>query len=255
MQMSWNGRSRHTDLKTTINHKSFVKTEPLILSQWCLIELQANKEHIVRLTRIAVIALLGIVLVSTIACSSSSTPSLTPTPTSTPIPAPTPTLTPIPTLAKGFEIYTDDTNGFSISIPESWDIYSSETEGWVVFRHNSVCGGDFPAGVVSTYSTTYTSVQAFYSEDIKSYIESSDNYDFVSEENLTIDGIPAIKIIFRDVWWEDIAGVGATDVKVIECYLIKQQTVFGITLKCDPSCWDIYESTFNTMLTSFHVLD
>jgi hypothetical protein len=80
-------------------------------------------------------------------------------------------------------------------------------------------------------------------------IEDFDEYDLISKENLTIDGIPAIKVIYTYV--DD----GGYTVQEMGCFLVKQQTVWGIVGSCDITCWDTYKGTFNTMVSSFRLLE
>jgi hypothetical protein len=176
------------------------------------------------------------------------TPTPTATPTPTPTPMPTPIVTPTPTLTPGFETYTDYTNGFSISIPDSWETESDETGAF--FFPTSQCAGWYPfGGVTASYEERYTSVQTYYTEVLEPLIENFDEYGLISRENLTIDGISAIKVTYTYV---DSYGYS---VQETGCVLVKQQTVWGIVGSCDITCWNTYEGTFNTMISSFRLLD
>jgi hypothetical protein len=197
-----------------------------------------------RLTRIAVIALIGIVLFSTSACSSTSTSKPTATPTYTVAP----TTTPTPTLMSGFTTYTNTSKGFSISVPDGWDTRTmQETEVGIFFVSPSRCAGGFPiASVATTNASGYTSVQTYYLEVFEPQSETWNGYKLISEENLTINGIPAIKVIYTSEGY---------NIQEMGCILLNQQTAWMIVGSCDIECWDTYESTFNTMINSFHMLD
>jgi len=255
--------------------------------------LQAIKEYIMKLTKVAAIALLSIVLASTIACGTKSYQLYTSvsgqgvvSPSSgtyedgelvviDAIPAsgwefdywdgdvsgndnpvsirihsnknieahfteaePTPVL--------GFVTYTDNTNGFSISVPDSWETGTGEHLIFI-FSSPSKCEGGYPSGGV-TASYEDTSVQTYYSEVVEPSIEDYDEYELISKENLTIDGVTAIKVIYT------YAADGDT-LQIMDCFLVRQQTLWRIIAQSVPACWNTYESTFNTMVSSFQVLD
>jgi hypothetical protein len=176
-----------------------------------------------RLKTIAAVALLSIAAIFAVACGSSKT--------STP----------------GFETYTDTTNGFSISIPDSWE--PDQQESGIYFISPSTCAEWYPFGAVTaSYAEGYTSTQTYYSEIIGPYIEDFADYKLVSTENLRIDGIPAIKVIYTYV---DDYGYS---VQETFCILVDQGTAWLITGSCDTTCWNTYQGTFNTMSSSFRVL-
>ena len=174
-------------------------------------------EALMRL-RIAAVAILGIVAISVISCSSSS----------------------------GFMTYTDSTYGFSVSIPDSWE---TEPDGAVVFfRAPAPCGGLYPFGDVVAASTEgYSSVQAYYNETFEPFVESLIDYHLISNESLTIDGSPATKVIYT------YTDAGYT-FQEMACLLIDQKTLWVIIGSCEISCWNQYAGTFDTMAGSFQAL-
>jgi hypothetical protein len=178
------------------------------------------------LARIAIIALLVITLVSTVACGSSSN--------HTP----------------GFATYTDYTNGFSISAPDGWDIEPMKESGdWAFFSPNLPCGGHFAVSSVMSLDLGSTSLETYYYIVAKSlYEDDLDEYHFISEESLTIDSVHAIKVIFTYV--DD-----GTTLQRMDCYLAREKTLWWIAEDCASTCWNTYEGTFNTMISSFRVLD
>ena len=192
-----------------------------------------------RLAKIDAIALLVIALVSTVACGSSAEQESTPAPV--------------------FITYANSSEGFSISVPDSWyttsdswDITHMDNETIRVkqtsFTSPSLCKDQIITFHVTSSYENYTSVQAYYSEVQEPLWVGLDNVIIVRED-LTIDGIPAIKVILTFVSDGDT-------VHLMLCFLINQQTLFDIVAEVrNPSCWDTYEDTFNTMLNNFHVLD
>ena len=193
-----------------------------------------------RLTEIAGIILLGVVLVSAIACGSSSGTGLTPTPDSE--------FTPTPASVEGFIIFTDDVNGFSISVPDTWEPELIQTGDF--FYAPSACGG-WPASIAVTasYEAGYTDVQAYYDEVFRPYIEDFNGYRFVSEEDMIIGGIPSIKVIYS------YSGTEGDSVQEMACVMVNQQIVWFVVGSCITACWDTYADTFCAAAQSLHLLE
>ena len=173
-----------------------------------------------RLARISLVVLLGIVLVPTVACS--STPE--------------------------FVTYTDNTNGYSMSIPTSWDTVSWGDAGTFYGAPSQCSEGDIMADVIAK-DTHISSLQTLY-EVSKNRAEDMEGFAFISEEETTIDGIPAMKLMYM---YTDVS-TGDT-YQELSCFLLQGNTSWLISFWCLPDCWDMYEGTFDTMANSFHVLD
>ncbi|MFA5367804.1 MAG: PsbP-related protein [Dehalococcoidia bacterium] len=182
-----------------------------------------------RLTKIASIALLCITLVSTIACGSNPEQA-----------------------APGFTTYTENINGFSISIPDGWDSFQMDTLG-VIFTCPHQCGEISAKGGVTVTDTGHSSVQDYYTEEIVQLFEIEDRNNLISKEDLTVEGIPAIKIVYTfdsPTYYGDMMNI-----ENMECIFINQQGLWSIIMQCDSACWDTYKPTFDTMLDSFQLLD
>jgi hypothetical protein len=155
----------------------------------------------------------------------------------------------MPTPAAGFTTYTDDINDFSISVPDGWDIKPMEAmPGYTVFTCLSPCAGrNATLTVFETFTDHPNDVQAFYTEHVEPIFEVEGGYNLISKEGLTIDGIPAIKVIHSVTLSDEstIQGFG--------CYLTKQ-AVWIIEGYCDSTCWDTYKDTFDYTLNSFQLL-
>ena len=145
-----------------------------------------------------------------------------------------------------FSTYIDDYNEFMMSIPSSWEAISLEEAG-ALFGSDSVCSGGGASGFVMKVDAIDSDLQTFY-HVTKIAAEMSEGYTFISEDEATIDGMPAMKFIYTDV------SEGATS-KWMQCVLIHNNTGWWFMFICDSECWDSMESTFNVMLNSFHVLD
>ncbi|MFA5374797.1 MAG: PsbP-related protein [Dehalococcoidia bacterium] len=178
------------------------------------------------LARIAVIALLGMTLVSIVACGSDSEQGPTPTPV--------------------FTTYTNSSEGFSISIPITWETLSMGDVG-VFFSSDTTCSGR-PAVASVAPGAPNTSLQTSY-ERIKTGLEAQEGFDIISEEEITIDGIPAWKCIFTAA---NLLEGHAIQTEF--CVLVQENTSWLISFMCVPECWDTYEDIFDTMLNSFQVL-
>ena len=176
-----------------------------------------------KLSRIAAVVLISIVAIFSAACGSSGTPTT------------------------GFTTYTDNINGFSVSVPDGWE--PEEDASGVYFLSPSTCADWYPFGAVTaSYEGGYTSAQTYYAEVIEPLIESFNGYNLISKQNLTIDGIPAVKVIYTYV------GSYGESVQETFCVLMNQQTAWLIIGSCDVTCWNKYQGTFNTIANSFHLL-
>jgi hypothetical protein len=138
-----------------------------------------------------------------------------------------------------FETYTDNISGFSISVPTYWYIQPMEKAGdWASFSYPIECAGVSLSFMVAKDNVSYTS------------LESDNDYHLISKQYLTIDGIPATKVIYTH-----IDNNGHT-VQTMDYYLIDGDTLWWIGGTYAPTwCWDYYKGTFNTMANSFRVLD
>ncbi|MFA5375170.1 MAG: PsbP-related protein [Dehalococcoidia bacterium] len=150
------------------------------------------------------------------------------------------------TSTPGFETYTDNVNGFSISIPDSWETTQEETVTF--FSAPSPCVSLYPFGdVVAASAEGYTSAQTYYSEVFEPFLETLDGYGLISKENSTIDGTPAIKVTYT---YAD----GGYSFQEMASILVDQQTLWVIVGSCESTCWNQHVGTFNTMTNSFQSL-
>ncbi|MFA5056279.1 MAG: PsbP-related protein [Dehalococcoidia bacterium] len=146
-----------------------------------------------KLSQIAAVVLIGIVAVFAAACGSSGTPTT------------------------GFTTYTDSINGFSISVPDGWE--PNEDASGVFFISPTTCAEWYPFGAVTaSYEEGYTSAEIYFTEVIEPMIAIFNEYNLVSKQNLTIDGIPALRVIYTYV------GDYGESVQETFCVLISQQT-------------------------------
>ncbi len=196
------------------------------------------------------LTLLAMLLVSTMACGGGGEPDPAPTPGITPTPTPTATPTPIvtPTPTAGYITYTDEANGFSISYPEDWEIKPGAEAGFVIFMASSACDA-YTANflVTDVQLPTSGSVQGF-SEVVKEYYVEDMGFTLVSEEELTLGGTAAIKLVFTGV----ARGQAMSIMRVV---LTEGKPGWRVSGSCATECWPQYEPLFNTMVNSFRLLD
>jgi len=103
--------------------------------------------------------------------------------------------------------YADEVNGFSISYPRDWESLPKELRG-----EDTIAGFCTPQGtaenrvaifLVDKYTLPYEqSLQAGY-EELKLAAKQEDGYIFISKDDLTISGVPAIKYVYRSSYISD----------------------------------------------------
>lgn len=187
--------------------------------------------------RVAAIFILGILLVSAFACLGG--PEATPTPTPTPIP--------------GFQTYTDTVNGFSISYPDDWEVIPKEESDLLlaIFLAPSLCSGYLSSSAVFKQEFSFSmSVQTYYLEVCKAVVSDYEGYTSISEEELTVCGVPAIKYVYT--YTDTESGFTKQNMELV---LVKEQTGWTIATSSTVECWNLYENTFNTIIDSFRLLD
>jgi hypothetical protein len=166
-----------------------------------------------------------------------------PIPTTAPASA-TPTNT--ASIPSGFTTYTDEYVGFSMFVPSSWEEAPMEEPG-VIFVSTSSCSGNYPSASVLKMASSGLSLQVVYTAS-KYGVESLEGYTCLYDGEITIGDTPAMKITY--IWVLE----GVT-IKTTQCILVTEQTGWVLTFTSIPACWSTYESTFNTIMNSFRVLD
>ncbi len=189
------------------------------------------------------IFILVIVMVSTVVVSLAHIRSI-PKPEPTPTPTAQPTSTPI----AGYLVHIDEANGFTISYPEDWEIIPNVPEVVLIaYRDNSSCQDHFPNfNVGQSELSQPISVQALFEQE-KAYLATLEGYTSIYEETLTLDGMPIIRHVYTLVR-------DAVTVKIMEVLLVEDTTAWFIAWECATSCWSAYEPTFDTIVSTFHLL-
>lgn len=161
---------------------------------------------------------------------------------------PTPTAEQTPTPIPGYSIYTDEANGFSISYPEDWDKISDVPEVVLIaYRDNSPCEDHFPNfNVGQSELSQPISVNELFGQE-KEYLATLEGYNHISEEDLIVSGLPAIKHVYILVRDE-------VTVDVMELILVEGTTAWFIACECAPGCWGYSKDDFDTIVSSFYLL-
>jgi len=171
-------------------------------------------------------------------------------------PAPTPAEMP------DFEYlsYTDEINGFSIWCPRDW--YKKEAKDTdLALKCVSPTGNLInPGGAIIYFSDLWVEKAGPYtlgtlwaafnawkmgSEELEGYAE-------VSEERVTIVGESAVKHVFH---YSGYAPEGTILWKVVEIFFVKGSFVYDVCCRVPSWGWDEYQSTFDTMISSFRLLE
>jgi hypothetical protein len=142
--------------------------------------------------------------------------------------------------------YTDETVGFSMSVPSSWEGAPIGDMGYMSVSPE-LCSGGYASCNVLKIESSGLSLQSAY-EAAKSGVEVLNGYGFLSESETTVGDIPAITHIFT------LSAEGSS-VKEMQCILIKGNTGWVLTFASASTCWNTYAGTFNIIMNSFQVLE
>lgn len=155
--------------------------------------------------------------------------------------------TEIPKLPKGFLTYIDNTTGFSISYPETWNVKADSSDYVACFvAPEAKLGGTANCVVAHEKVPAQSSLQVFFAGSKKDIQKQFKQYNAVSEEELTIDGIPAMKHVFT-FYDKNMT------VKVMQIYLKQGEVGWVVTCTSVPGAFDSYLTAFETVTASFHL--
>ena len=199
-----------------------------------------------RITKIAMILLIGIMLVLMPACGEGEEAAPTPKPTPTP--------------SSGYKTYVDEVDGFSVSYPTTWDVDVNPGMYAPVWADYSppITSLTSPCSYVTADSIIYIEEVPAGQNDVESYFRDfTEPFWLESEERISlssqvilVDGIPAIKYIFADI--PSKSDWPSTSMLVV---LIREQTAWNIYNFVHSDCWYLYEDIFDTIINGFKVLD
>lgn len=164
--------------------------------------------------------------------------------------APTPTPTPTPTAAPAYKTHTNVVRGFSISYPGDW----VEAPGVMAlgalaaYRAPSACGGGFAnMNVLREDLPVSMSLQDFW-EANQPDLATIQGYAPISEEEITLCGLPAIKHVCTTT-------MRGTTAKHVQAFLVEGKVGWLIMCSTAADCWNQYEPVFDAIINSFELLD
>ena len=193
-------------------------------------------------------ALIALVAVSCSCNGGNGTPTPTPAGNATATPAgnatasPTATATPVEYLE-----HVDEESGFAILYPQDWEDYTSEGV-LVAFGAGEAdveCAPQF--NVVAEELSAPTTVDAWF-EEMKGNFTAVAGYTAISEEQVTVDGVAAIKHVCSF----DVYEVSFTAMLL---YAVEDTVGWTVFSTCRSDGWVRYEPVFDTVLGGFRLLD
>lgn len=152
---------------------------------------------------------------------------------------------------EGYKLFRSTPLGLSVEYPDFWEETHSNREGIVAF----VTPGE-------GYSDEYRdnlSIQRFtldmegenaYNEYVKGYVahlESTlQNYNKVTEEDTTLAGQPAYKIVY-----ESSSDDGTNEMRFMQMFLERGERVYVVTYVADFSSYEYFLADVEKMLSTF----
>ncbi len=158
----------------------------------------------------------------------------------------TPTPGPTGTPTGGYLEYTDEENGFAILYPQGWEM--ATTGALVSFgagEADPMCAPQFSVTIAELSEPM--SVDAWF-EELKGNYTAAGGYTPISEEALTVDGVAAIKHVCSI----DVYEVAFQSMLL---YVVEDSNGWIVFCACRGDCWSQYETTFDTIVGSFRLLD
>jgi len=153
--------------------------------------------------------------------------------------------------SRTFRTYKDKDYGFSISYPRDWEIVSDERISGmkiVAFWNPRDENRGKPVFTLAKDNRTAETNSQSYFEEVRENLELAKiyNYSFLSKDEVVVDSMPAIKHIFNfDGDVETLASM--------QVYVAQSKSVWIMTLLCAPEHFGSLESTFDAMVSSFHL--
>jgi hypothetical protein len=150
---------------------------------------------------------------------------------------------------KGFLTYTDEAVGFSISYPEKWERMSEEEDVLVGFEAPEA-EYDVRANCVVVHEEVPSrgTLQSYFAKNKIDFQKQLKEYTPISEEELTIDGMPAIKHVFT-------FSKKKTTFKQMQIYLKQGKVGWVVGFTSVPETFNSHQSTFETIAASFHLFE
>ena len=156
--------------------------------------------------------------------------------------------TEIPRAAKGFLTHADESVGYSISCPEPWKRMSESADILVGFEAPEAEFGITASCVLAHEEVpVQESLQSYFARSKGNLQKRLKEYNLISEEELTIDQMPAIKHVYS------FSNKNVT-FKQMQIYLKQGKVGWVTTCSSAPDVFGSYQPTFETVAASFHLL-
>ena len=148
-----------------------------------------------------------------------------------------------------FVTYTDEANGFAIDHPEKWHVeYPSAHPQIKVAIWKRKVGHD-PIGIMVYKSeASGHTLESFSEFQIDVLADRVNDYVPISTEEITVNGMPAIKHVYT----QTITSHLYTAIKV---YLVQGGAEWVLAIHSPQESLESYQSTFDTALSSFRLLE
>ena len=147
--------------------------------------------------------------------------------------------------------YSDTNNGFSISYPRDWELVPKDLLSdkdivgfWIPEAENK----GKPIFSMSKQECPTDTNPDNYFQTLKVVLQGSPAYDyqFISKDDLTIDGSAAIRHTFAYMRGEE-------RLKAMQIYLVKSGSAWIMTCLCSPEFFDSFKPAFDTMSNSLRI--
>lgn len=147
-----------------------------------------------------------------------------------------------------FVTYIDEVNGFSIEHPDGWHVGTPKEPPELKVSIWEKEFGLNPVGImVAKCAASGYSLESFAEFRIDALSDTAEDYAPISTEELTINGIQAIKHTFTET-------VGPTTYKSVEVCLVVDGTGWILRFNSPQKSFDSYKSTCDTSFYSFRLL-
>lgn len=148
-----------------------------------------------------------------------------------------------------FVTYIDEAGEFSIDHPDGWHVETHKESSDVKVSIWEKEFGLNPVGImIAKYAASGHSLESFSEFQIGALPDITEDYVPISTEELTINGIPAIKHIHTST-------INPATYKSVRVYLVSNGTGWILGFNSPQKSFDSYKSTFDTSLNSFSLLE
>lgn len=153
----------------------------------------------------------------------------------------------IPKATKGFLTHVNEAVGFSISYPETWKKMPESGDFLVGFEAPEIEYGDHASCIVAHDELSTTeSLQSYFAKTKRDLQRQFKDYTPISEEELTIDQMPAIRHVYT-------ASDKKMTLKLMQIYLNQGKVGLVVSFTSIHDAFESYQPTFETIANSFHL--